>query len=306
MTGAMKDLTSCIELAQAQHGLVTRSQLRSLGLSHHAVRCRLARGEWESVGKGVLRIGAAPDSWRQQLLALCLSIPGTVASHRSAAALYGLMQARELEVLTTSPRTPRMGMAGKIHKTNYLLDDDVVPVHGIPSTVPARTLLDLGGILGPPTHLRALEDALVRKLVTPAQLWETLDRTAACGRPGTASLRSLLTTLDVSRPPTESVLEKRCLSIIAAARLLLPRRQWWVSLTSDWIVRIDLAYPERLIGIEVDGFEFHSAKPDFERDRRRQNALVARGWRILRLTAADAERPGRFLNDLRLLLTAPD
>ena len=298
---------SCIELANEQYGLVTRKQLRSLGLSHHALRRRLEQGEWEALGKGVVRLGASPDSWRQRLLGLCLSLPGTVASHRSAAALYGIggIPAREIEVLTTCKRTPRIGMAGKIHRTNYLVDDDVVPVHGIPATAPARTLLDLGGIVGPATQLRAVEDGLSRRLVTPAQLWEMLDRTAACGRPGSAGLRSLLETLDVSRPPTESVLETRCLSIIKKAGLPFPSRQWWVTLTPEWVVRLDLAYAKVRIGIEADGFEFHSAKPDFEHDRRRQNALVARGWRILRFTAADAERPGAFLRDLRRLLSTP-
>lgn len=307
LTRAMKDLRRCIELADEQHGLATREQIRNLGLSNYTIRSRIGRGEWEPFGKRVLRIGAAPDSWRQQVLALCLSIPGTVASHRSAGALYGLdgIRPREIELLTTSATTPKTGLAGKIRRTNYLPDGDVVPMHGIPSTVPARTLLDLGGVVSPPTHLRAVEDALVRKLVTPAQLWEMLDRTGACGRPGTAALRSALTSLDMTRPPPESVLEKRCLSAIESAGLLRPRRQWWVTLTADWSVRIDLAYPGQLIGIEADGFQFHSARPDFERDRLRQNALVARGWRILRFTSADAERPSRFLKDLSLLLSHP-
>lgn len=303
----MIDLRSCIDLAAEQHGLVTRDQVRSLGLSDFAVRSRIGRGEWEPLGKRVLRVGATPDSWRQQLLALCLSVPGTVASHRSAGALYGLdgIRPREIEIVTTAVTTPKTGLSGKIRRTKYLPDEDVAPVQGIPSTVPGRTLLDLGGVVSPPTHLRAVEDALVRNLVTPAQLWEMLDRTGACGRPGTAALRSILTSLDLSRPPSESVLEKRCLQVIEAAGLQCPKRQWWVRLAADWNVRLDLAYPPRLIGIEADGFQFHSARPDFERDRLRQNALVARGWRILRFTSADAERPGRFLADLRLLLSAP-
>lgn len=301
----MRDLTDCIELAREQYGLCTRDQLRAMGLTHHTIRSRIERGEWEPVGKGVLRIGGTPDSWRQQLLSLCLSIPGSVASHRSAGALYRLdgIRPREIELVTTSTRTPRTGLGGKIRRTNYLPDDDVVPIHGIPSTAPARTLLDIGGVVGPPTHVRAVEDALVRKLVTPAQLWETLDRTSACGRPGTRALRDALATLDLSRPPAESVLEKRCLKIIGSADLPQPKRQWWVRLSRDWTIRLDLAYPKRLIGIEADGFEFHSARPDFERDRLRQNALVARGWRILRFTSADAERPSRFLDDLRLLIS---
>jgi very-short-patch-repair endonuclease len=68
--------------------------------------------------------------------------------------------------------------------------------------------------------------------------------------------------------------------------------------------RLDLAYPKKMIAIEADGFEFHSSLVDFLRDRARQNALVALGWRVLRFTSADAKRPNRFLADLADLMAA--
>lgn len=40
------------------------------------------------------------------------------------------------------------------------------------------------------------------------------------------------------------------------------------------------------LAIEVDGWEFHSGRSAFERDRWRQNDLVLAGWRVLRFTAA--------------------
>ena len=50
--------------------------------------------------------------------------------------------------------------------------------------------------------------------------------------------------------------------------------------------RIDLAYPELRLAIECDGFRWHAQRSDWDADRRRQNDLVAQGWRVLRLTAA--------------------
>lgn len=51
--------------------------------------------------------------------------------------------------------------------------------------------------------------------------------------------------------------------------------------------RIDIAFPEKKIAIELDGHEAHSFKDKFQRDRERQNLLTLHGWLILRFTAKD-------------------
>jgi very-short-patch-repair endonuclease len=48
--------------------------------------------------------------------------------------------------------------------------------------------------------------------------------------------------------------------------------------------RIDFAYPDRKLAIEVDGYEFHSSKPQFETDRLRSNELTFAGWHVLRFS----------------------
>ena len=50
---------------------------------------------------------------------------------------------------------------------------------------------------------------------------------------------------------------------------------------------IDVAFPRALLAIEVDGLAHHSDRLAFQRDRRRQNDLVAAGWTILRFTWDD-------------------
>ena len=51
--------------------------------------------------------------------------------------------------------------------------------------------------------------------------------------------------------------------------------------------RVDLAVPELRLAIEHDGRAVHEQPGVFRDDRRRQNALVAAGWTVLRFTAAD-------------------
>lgn len=50
---------------------------------------------------------------------------------------------------------------------------------------------------------------------------------------------------------------------------------------------LDLAFPEKQVAIEVDGWAWHSDVERFRDDRRRQNALVLAGWTVLRFTWHD-------------------
>jgi very-short-patch-repair endonuclease len=50
--------------------------------------------------------------------------------------------------------------------------------------------------------------------------------------------------------------------------------------------RIDLAYPEFKIAIEIDGWEYHSSRSAFDDDRSRANDLVVAGWQVLRFTSS--------------------
>ena len=51
--------------------------------------------------------------------------------------------------------------------------------------------------------------------------------------------------------------------------------------------RLDFAIPERMIGIEIDGHQYHSSPDDIAKDRKRQQELEGNGWRIVRFTATN-------------------
>jgi very-short-patch-repair endonuclease len=48
--------------------------------------------------------------------------------------------------------------------------------------------------------------------------------------------------------------------------------------------RVDLAIEGRLL-VEIDGYEFHSSREHYRKDRNRWNAATAAGWKTLRITA---------------------
>jgi very-short-patch-repair endonuclease len=55
--------------------------------------------------------------------------------------------------------------------------------------------------------------------------------------------------------------------------------------------RIDIAFVDKLVAAECDGWSYHGRHlADFKRDRRRQNLLVIHGWRVLRFTSEDIHK----------------
>lgn len=51
--------------------------------------------------------------------------------------------------------------------------------------------------------------------------------------------------------------------------------------------RVDFALPDERIGIEIDGFRYHSSQADIVSDRQRQRALEQAKWRVVRFAAKE-------------------
>lgn len=80
-----------------------------------------------------------------------------------------------------------------------------------------------------------------------------------------------------------------------------PQRILWESVSARWpeavqehrpVVgrrfRIDIAFVERKIAVEVDGWAYHGKhRSAHAKDRQRQNLLVMEGWRVLRFTTGE-------------------
>ena len=70
-------------------------------------------------------------------------------------------------------------------------------------------------------------------------------------------------------------------------------------------MRLDFVFTAQRVIIEADGYAWHSDTKSFEADRARDNALTARGFRVLRWTwKALDERPDELIAELLLLLNA--
>lgn len=93
----------------------------------------------------------------------------------------------------------------------------------------------------------------------------------------------------MDRGITESHLEDDFLRLVRAADLPQPRIQYILRDGDRFIARLDFAYPEQRVAIEVDGFRYHADRRAFDDDRARANAIQAMGWLVLRITAKHLE-----------------
>jgi very-short-patch-repair endonuclease len=77
---------------------------------------------------------------------------------------------------------------------------------------------------------------------------------------------------------------------IVVAGLPEPEQQYRVQIGNRWR-RVDLAYPELKLAIEVDGWAHHGeARSGFDADRVRDNELEILGWDRLHFTSAFTDK----------------
>ena len=229
---------------------------------------------------------------------------GAVVSHIAAPYLYGLDGFRAPgRIDITVPRRRRRHIRGAtVHET---LDDHLIAPttrRGIPVTGPARTVLDVCWIADDDaTALRALDEMLRRRLVTWPELWECLVLHARRGRNGVARFRRILTRRWGKRVP-HGHFARTVQSLLVDDGLPEPVAEWWVN-ASGRRYRVDLAYPDQLIAIELDDKETHLTDKAFEEDPIRENHLKLAGWLVLRYTwdrlLAD---PNAIVEEVRLAL----
>jgi very-short-patch-repair endonuclease len=73
-----------------------------------------------------------------------------------------------------------------------------------------------------------------------------------------------------------------------------PIAQYAVWQDSQFIARVDFAWPDRKVALEYDGL-WHAEDGQFARDRERLNRLREAGWQVVFVTAADLHRPKRLI-----------
>ena len=263
-----------LSLAAQQYGHVTRPQLIDLGLSHTEIDKRLLKGALISVFRGVFAVGhPRPEAVARAAAAVLAGGDDATLSYFSAAALW--------EMGTKWPRTPEITVPARrrpagirVHVHPALESQDIRCHRGIRVTTAARTLLDIAPMLTDAGRSRAVNEARLKAGLRLPHLAELLDRESY--HPG---LRLLGPFVEHPTGPTRSEFEDRFVEF--AHEYGLPPLRVNARVAG---YEVDVLFPEERVVVELDGWEFHSSRRSFERDRDKDAALAAAGYLVVRIT----------------------
>jgi hypothetical protein len=276
--------------AAGQHGLIVRAGALDT-LSSSAVGRRLASARWETVHPGVYRILGAPRTRAQTLRAAALGAADSAVSHRAAAISWALDGVRGTIVEVTVPYARSPALEGVIvHRSLDLAARWVTTVDGVPTTTPARTLIDLGAVLPERVVHRAITNALGRRLVTVAELQSLVRELGKRGRRGTGALRRYLEARGGVDPA--GIAEAEFLAVLADADIpqVTPEHEIRDA-TGRFVARVDAAVAPVRLAFEVNGYQWHGAVYErFQSDHVRRNAITLAGWELVEFTPTHVRR----------------
>ena len=203
----------------------------------------------------------------------------TLVGH-SAAALLGsrwIPDDAPAEVAHSRRAAPR----GIVVRSDELRVHEVRTIGGITCTTAARTAYDLGRRLPLETAVIRVDALFNATAATP----RSVDDIARC-HSGARGIRRLRTALDLVDAGAESPQETRLRLLLVQSGLLRPVTQIPVTNEQGRVVRrIDMGWPEWMVGAEYDGEQHFTNPDDYSNDIIRLEFLASKGWTIVRVSA---------------------
>jgi hypothetical protein len=237
------------------------------GHSYEHIRWQVRTGRWQRVLRSVYLSGCEPPSEMEMALSRLVASNG-VAVASLAALLHGLDGVKLGGTVACVERARRSRMPGVGRRQHMRFE----VVDGYRCTDTTQTLVDLAAAVADDVWEQALESALRLGKTDIADVLEL-----AQGTRGVIRIRRVLGRRPVDAPATESLLETLAVQLIRRAGLPDPVRQLEIIGSGNRLVaRVDLAWPNRGLFLELDGKHHHN---QLEHDARRETAIVAAtGW----------------------------
>ncbi|HMJ36070.1 MAG TPA: DUF559 domain-containing protein [Baekduia sp.] len=229
---------------------------------------------------------------------------GAALSHASAAAHLGLRSSSAATVDVMVPRSGERDREGiRFHRPKVYWPEDRWTFDGIPCTTVARTIVDLGSVLKLHQLERAVEQAELLDVLDVKAITDVLARIS---RPrGVRNLRRCLGSERLDASLTQSRAERDFLELCRTAGLPRPELQHAIEHATGRWHRVDFAWPEHALAIEIDGWAYHGTRTAARRDRRLDREIRDAGWRVERFMRDDlVDTPDAVVTAVRHLLTA--
>lgn len=274
------------DTATAQGGVVSLDQLRDEGVSRQLAAERAEANQLHRIHRGVYTVGHRSISRHTHLRAAVLACgEGAVVSHGTAAAFHGLWDKFPALIDVTVPVEAGRKIDGiRCRRCRYPEPEEVEVKYGVVVTTVARTLVDLAGMVGMKT---------LRKTVGRAAMLRKLDLQAfdiaihnAKRRRGLKALELALLpyrTKDGKVPDVRSDFETLVLPELLDLGLPRPGTNAPIHVDGERFL-VDFFWERERVIVETDGRETHETPEAFQKDRWRDQFLVAADYRVLRVT----------------------
>ena len=222
--------------------------------------------------------------WQTQAMAAVLATGGAL-SHTSALSVWRLLpQEGPIHVSVPAGRRSLRGPGLTVHRVRPVVLDRLGP---FPVTTLPRAVTDTWGLAHGRAGSRGAKErarAAVIETIRDRRLASRELRAELAARPAVAGRRALVDLLGLVEQGCQSELE-----IWGVRQVLLgpgmPRFVQQHRVQLPWTtVRLDAAVPDLKVAVELDGAAFHGSAEARERDTRRDAALAARGWVVLRFS----------------------
>jgi len=266
----------------------------------HLTPAQLRSGAWVRLFPDVYACASLPLTHRLRARAAnSLLLPRSVVAGRSAATCAGLdLASPDDDVELLVPPDSRAGAASglRVHRT-ALGAAEVRVRNRVRVTSPVRTTIDLA-------RTRPLVEAvvLVDRFIQAGLADLELARSAATGLSG-RDCRHVREVLALADGLAGSPQETRVRLVLAGSALPQPVPQFTMRHRGAFVARVDFGWPQQRLALEYDGL-WHAEPGQFAADRERLNRLLAAGWRVLFVTAADLRRPDQLLARVAAALAA--
>lgn len=276
-------------LFSQQFGMISARQLIEKGCSERTIRRMASEGALQTVLPGVFRSPSWPMGREQLMVAGCLRNSAAALAFTTAGQIHGLRKMFDDRVHLLVPHGSSPDLPGLVvHRCRKIDPEDIVPLgNGMRVTSVARTLFDVGGVIGHRRVVSALENALDRKLVNMDAMSEVTLRLFHRRRPGSREIRSALMARSDWTSALQSDLEVRVLAAIRRAGLPMPVVQYELFFEDGHIVRFDFAWPHIRVALEVDHSFWHVGSEESRKDKQRDRKVATLSWQTLRITEDD-------------------
>jgi len=298
-------MDSLYSYVSTRHGVFSRAEALTLGLSSSQINRRVQVGQFRRLAPSGYGIAGSPSTWHQKARMAALTTGGLV-SHRAAAAVHEIDGFTEpaIEVIVPKYRKPRT-TGFTIHRTTQFGKADPREIDGVPVTGLPRTVLDVAAVVRP-RRLNWMVDAVLRQGLCD---WEDLFHVwvihSIQGRNGSGVLRKLLEERFGDARIPDSKWNRLVADLLVDAGLPTPVFEYEIRSNGRLLGRVDLAYPEQRLAIELDSARWHLNSESFIKDPRRKNQLTLAGWTVLTFTWSDyADSPAMLIDTVRRALAS--